>query len=103
MPVTVIRRNEAIQAAQLHLQDRPDDEAHLKMVHNLFTTFDLDGGGDIDAREMRVMLSAIFHESPRSAIAAAMKEVATFAGADEELDFGSFSVRRITTKLRSLP
>ena len=38
------------------------------------------------------MLSSIFHTSPRSAISAAMREVQTFGGADEELDFGAFAV-----------
>ena len=49
----MIARKDAIAEAQLDLKDRPDDATHLKTVHKLFTTFDLDGGGDIDAREMQ--------------------------------------------------
>ena len=50
----MIARNDAIAEAQLDLKDHPDDAGKdLKMVHKLFTTFDLDGGGDIDAREMQ--------------------------------------------------
>ena len=82
-------RAAAILAAK-GLDPDADEKTYTSVMHNLFHKFDIDSGGDIDAREMRSLLENLHDEASRGAIAAGMLEVNKYTGADEELDMGAF-------------
>jgi hypothetical protein len=61
------------------------------IIKDLYVAFDLDGGGELDAREMRQLLTYLFKDAPRTAISKAMQEVVVpAAGTDEVLDMATF-------------
>ena len=67
-----------------------DDPGYDKMLDALFHNYDLDGGGELDNHEMRVLLESLFKGEPRAAISAAMQEVAKISGSDEEVNEHAF-------------
>ena len=75
----------------LAMKEDTNEDEYVKTITTLFKVFDLDSGGEIDAREMRELLKMMFDRAPRAAISKAMKEVQKFAGADEGLDLGAFT------------
>ena len=66
------------------------DEEYYPCVQNLFTSFDLDSGGELDVRETRNLLTKMFPDATRALVGKAMMEVNKYIGADETLDSASF-------------
>lgn len=77
-----------LQARQMH--DGMADEEYFACIESLFTTFDLDCGGELDVRETRNLFNKMFPDAPRTLVGDAMMEVNKYIGGDETLDEASF-------------
>ena len=82
-------RKRAIKQVQRMPADA-DDGVKVKLMKHLFNKFDLDGGGEVDLKEMRHLLDELYPAAPRTAISKGMIEVQKFTGVDEDLDLASF-------------
>merc|ERR1712196_246837 len=63
---------------------------YMNVVKNLFYKFDLDGGGELDGREMRGLMQALYPKAHRNVISKAMLSIQKFLGHDETLELSSF-------------
>lgn len=88
--VLVLSERAKALAAAAALPEDASDEDHLVVLKKLFETYDLDHSGDMSTRELRELLQVSFHDAPRAAISAAMKEAVVFADNDDDFDLGSF-------------
>jgi len=86
-----VERKKVIKEVQnVKEEDCDEPEEYLKLLAKLFAKFDIDDGGEIDVREMRMLLMELHPDVPRGAISKAMLEISKFTGIDEELDLASF-------------
>jgi len=80
------------------------EEEYIRILTTLFNKFDLDANGDIDVREMRILISSLYPNIPRAFLAKGMLAAHQFMGNDEELDLTSFidAYVEVTATIRKL-